>query len=164
MRGVCLCRVLPPSNEKFPCIPYRNKRNKVSYTLCSACADLGTKKSCSHSDFQRSFVATLTVPEILYAHKAGYLFNDFFEAWLYFNSTPFLRKIMRVLAAYKLKHSGLPSHLSLDEKQNLIRQLNEKMQWCVCRHPLRLRSKRMSCTNSAANVLNSTGQMVSAIF
>ena len=81
--GLVQCRVLPPTNLYLPILPYRNEKdNKLYFGLCRLC--IQNKKfdeTCSHKDFDRSWVGFYTTPELQLACNHDYKILKIFEIW-----------------------------------------------------------------------------------
>lgn len=115
--GLAQVQVFPPSNLLHPFLNF-HKDGKNYFTLCARCVPQ-KRERCFHSEQARSWSATYTMPEILYAAKLGYKFF-FYELMIYQARSTFLRRFVQILAFEKLRHS-LPENypesdlLKLDE-------------------------------------------------
>ncbi len=77
--GMFHVHLLPPRNLYAPVIAglWNDKRY---YTLCAACS-ADESEQCTHTDFERTWWATLTTIDIVHAVSKGYRILDVSEGW-----------------------------------------------------------------------------------
>jgi hypothetical protein len=114
--GVMLIRILPPKNLEKPFLLCRSRDNKVYQTLCSTCCEHSIRE-CNHSRNERAITGEYYVNEIIYAINLGYELLDIYEAYLYTNSSYFLKSFVEILDYMKLKNSNLFSNCKTPEQR-----------------------------------------------
>jgi DNA polymerase type B, organellar and viral len=77
--GLLLVRVCPPVDLRLPLLPYRTKRNDLTFTLCSTCSEQASQEVCSHSEQQRSWISAYTHVELNEALRLGYVVDEVYE-------------------------------------------------------------------------------------
>jgi hypothetical protein len=97
-------------------------------TLCRTCSEAAPEQTeCTHSNFERSFVSTVTSQEMAYGLTLGYLF-DYFEMMVYAETSFFLRPFISLLAFEKLRHCEIPEAVDTeDKKADYCHDLNNRM-------------------------------------
>lgn len=135
MLGLCLARIVPPTNLKIPYLPLLcetkdGKNPRVMYTLCKACATRGTPVMCNHwSPSSRGWVGCYVSTELGFAKSLGY---DVYliEAYVYSQRAKIFEPFVAELASMKLINSGFPTHIvSLEDRWTFCNDINEKMQF-----------------------------------
>jgi G:T-mismatch repair DNA endonuclease (very short patch repair protein) len=86
--GIAKVRVLPPKQLYAPFLSYQvpsrlGSSYEVLYGLCKQCMLNRNRHSCTHSEWDRSFVGTWTLSELEYAQSIGYTVTKWFEVWEY---------------------------------------------------------------------------------
>lgn len=82
IEGFVKCTVCPPNDLYHPVLPI-NKKGKLMFILCNACADELSSTPCNHSDKQRCLSGTWVVDELREAVKFGYKITVIYEIWSY---------------------------------------------------------------------------------
>ena len=80
-KGLLLVRVLPPTsmNGLPPLLGYRTHDGRLTFPLCSSCADNKQQQQCRHSMKQRSWISGYTHVELNKALELGYQILDIYE-------------------------------------------------------------------------------------
>lgn len=114
--------------EKMKRMP---KTEKAVSTLCSKCAETGSKKACKHSDEERALVGTWCLNEIAFAiRKCGYKLLSTYEVYAYKERKKLFKSFLEPLAKYKIQYSGYPSYCETDEqKLTFVTDINNTMGW-----------------------------------
>jgi hypothetical protein len=94
-------------------IKSRNKTQIVS-AICRTCAEKKWQSSCCHNLKQKSWSATYTLAEIVFAHNLGYKFL-FHELMIYKESNYILRGFMSLVNFEKQRFSGIPEGMAVEE-------------------------------------------------
>lgn len=86
--GIAKVRVIPPKRLYAPFLSFQvpsrlGASYEVLYGLCKTCMLDRSRVTCTHDDFDRSFVGTWTLSEIEYALSIGYQVSKWFEVWEY---------------------------------------------------------------------------------
>jgi len=124
--GSIMLTVLAPSNLEFPYLLYRKTNNSVVLTLCRSCSE-NLETDCTHSERQRSWVATYMLTEIEFALTLGYKIVAIHEMHVYEKIAPIFKEFVKFLNVMKLKATDCFKQQQMD-KNKLCDDINEKMQ------------------------------------
>ena len=126
MIGLGHVTVLAPPNMTNPFLLYRISNHSLAFT-CLKCATQQKRETCQHSENERCFTATYTIPEINLASAIGYKILKWHEVLLYEDEKPIFKEFLLYLAHEKLRHSGFPHPMTEQEKKEFCTKINEKM-------------------------------------
>lgn len=127
MYGVIFLTILPPNNLKFPFLPTKLSNGKTVLTLCLKCSELQMKKSCKHSESERSFTSTYTINEIEFALNLGYKIVNIFECHFYKRQKKVLNTFVKHLNVLKIQNSNCLVNKTPDEQELYCTFLNDAM-------------------------------------
>jgi len=85
-KGLLLVRVQPPSSLPGnipPLLPYRTHDGRLTFPLCSKCADDRQQRPCTHSNRERSWLTGYTHVELNSALELGYKVVDIYEVIIF---------------------------------------------------------------------------------
>ena len=125
--GAILLKVLPPKDLFAPFLLYRKKDGSIVNTLCSFCSETNSK-TCSHTDEQRSFIATYMISEIEFALTLNYKILQIYEAHIYTNKDFILRDFIKKLNFFKTLYSDCLKDIPAAEQAKYCELLNDKME------------------------------------
>ena len=77
--GLIKVNILPPKDLLHPVLPYRSKKGKLLFPLCSTCADQNAREPCTCKEHQRAWVHTYCTPELEVALDMGYRILHVYE-------------------------------------------------------------------------------------
>nr|CAD2133569.1 unnamed protein product [Meloidogyne enterolobii] len=120
-KGLLLVRVLPPTsmNGLPPLLGYRTHDGRLTFPLCSSCADNKQQQQCRHSMKQRSWISGYTHVELNKALELGYQILDIYEVWNYDRWDPELFKgYVNTFVGLKQQASGWPENCDSQEARN----------------------------------------------
>lgn len=132
LEGIALVRLTCPPDLEIPFISHpmfdkEKNMDKWFYFNCFQCCKNQTEAECLHADDERSFHATLCLPEINFAKIIGYEI-EILELASFAETTDSVMRFTRVLASNKLKNSGWPAGVtSNEEKQQYCEHINDQM-------------------------------------
>ena len=115
--GLVKCKITPPKKLFHPVLPYRSG-GKLTFPLCSTCADSLNQGPCRHSDKQRELDGVWVSEELKKAIEMGYTNLRMSEVWHFENSTQYNKRAQcgGLFASYidafmriKQEASGYPS-------------------------------------------------------
>lgn len=78
-RGLIKCRILAPTDMRYPLLAYRTRDGVLTFPLCATCADERNQAECNHTNAKRSWVTAYTHAELNRALDLGYIVTDLFE-------------------------------------------------------------------------------------
>jgi len=148
--GAIFLKILPPKNLYAPFLLYRKKDGTVVNTLCKMCAEL-LMKSCTHSEEDRSFIATYMTNEVELALCLGYKILQIYEAHIYTSKEPILRDFISKINFFKTKHSISFDNMKPEQKLTYCEYLNKKMQLSNLGHDFVLTPENIKYNASLRN-------------
>jgi len=89
VKGLVLCKVLPPDNLFFPVLPEKVD-GKLLFHLCSTCARQKNSIYCTHTDDERMITGVWTSYELILAIKFRYRVVTIYELWDYPESAKYV--------------------------------------------------------------------------
>ena len=103
---------------------------KLMFFLCRACSLDGhvQRKSCEHSDMERSWIDTYTLIDVTRALVLDCTIMEYKEVWHYLEGGKWLfRDFILNIVQRKIECSGFPVHCSTDElRSSYVRELEDK--------------------------------------
>lgn len=123
--GLVHADIFPPRDLRIPFLPF-NVNGKVSYAFCFKCAKDKNQFPCTHSNAQRKFTSTYTSVEINYACVLGYRVK-IWEVYNYKEEESFMKDFIKTLAFFKIKNSGFPKGLEIQDRSNFVDKTNKHM-------------------------------------
>ncbi len=113
--------------QKFPYLPYLSRKSGSIQTLCRICAEKQNYRRCRHRE-GRSWIACYVVPDLLTAIGCGYVVEQTYEMWVYWDSGPILRPFYQAVFAFKLRATDFEladgeTYDDLNRRMGLGRQL-----------------------------------------
>ena len=125
--GILQCQILPPSNLKYPMLPYKCN-DEIMYGNCRKCME-NRALFCNHSKFERAITGVWTFEEIAAAIQRKYELLNMYEAVVYTEKCNPFRDYIAHLLKFKIKSGpkltedelesvndilNLPTHLTHD--------------------------------------------------
>lgn len=125
MEGIIKCRILPPRDLFVPVLPFYHN-HKLYFPLCAACTMAHQITPCTHTDFERSIVATFTIYEVKVSLLKNYRLLEVFEIWNYgvceydekTKTNNVFTEFIRCFARIKMEASGWPDHVKTEAQQD----------------------------------------------
>uniref|UniRef100_A0A914MGR2 DNA-directed DNA polymerase n=1 Tax=Meloidogyne incognita TaxID=6306 RepID=A0A914MGR2_MELIC len=129
-KGLLLVKVLPPTSIRGPLPPllgYRTHDGRLTFPLCSACANARQQHPCHHPEKKRSWVSGYTHVELNKALELGYKVVDVYEVWHYERWGPDLFKgYVNTFVGLKQQASGWPQGCeTLEQKQRYLDEFEQ---------------------------------------
>ena len=115
--GLCQVRILAPSNLMIPSLAHKIE-GKLMFLLCKACSldRCVQRKSCEHSDMERSWIDTYMSIDVTCALDLGYTIMEYKEVWHYPKGGKWLfRDFILNIIRRKIECLGFPVHCTMDE-------------------------------------------------
>ena len=120
--GLIKCRITPPKNLFHPVLPYRSG-GKLTFPLCSSCANSLNQGPCHHLDAQRELEGVWVSEELKKAVEMGYTNVRMTEVWHFEQSTQYDKRTQSggLFASYinafmriKQESSGFPTYVQTE--------------------------------------------------
>ncbi len=141
--GAAFCKVLVPSNEEYPFLPYRINNDYTVMACCRTCAEKKLKKQCLHKKEGKMFTGCWMISTLNQLRKEGYTI-EFFEIHYFRKKAFLLRDYVQILCSERLKNSGIINNLmSIDEQQQICDEINLSMKL-----PDQLKLNPKECVNN----------------
>ena len=109
--GLCMVKILPPSNSFFPCLAHK-MNGKLLFSLCRTCSMSSEiqRKPCAHADEQRAWIDVYTSIDMESALERGYSVLKYYELWHYpKGGQKLFRDFILNIVRRKVECSGFPS-------------------------------------------------------
>jgi DNA polymerase type B, organellar and viral len=115
--GFVYCKVLPPDQDLYQCLPTKND-GKLVFSLCYKCMAGKVQGYCTHTDADRALTGTWCTPELHYAMDHGYQILEVYEVWHWKESreryfAEFVDKFLKI----KTEASGWPTGVVTEEEK-----------------------------------------------
>lgn len=132
--GFLNCKILPPSDEKNPCLSFTLQKKLSGLNdclvspLCRTCAENRQLQPCRHDDEKRAIIGTWTFPEINLALKTQkYILIEFYESHVYEEHGLVMKTFIETAQYLKLSNSGFPDTIStIAQKQSYCDDVNRE--------------------------------------
>ena len=109
--GLCMVKILPPSNLSFPCLAHK-MNGKLLFSLCRTCSMSNEiqRKPCIHMEEQRAWIDVYTSIDMESALERGYTVLKYYELWHYpKGGSPLFKDFILNIVRRKIECSGFPS-------------------------------------------------------
>ena len=133
--GLIHCDILPPVDLYLPVLPCKPPSGKLTFALCSTCANTEQQTPCEHTDGERVFRGVWVSEELKKAVELGYTVVKIHEVWHFEESTQYdpetkegglFAEYINQFLKVKQEASGWPEGVSTDEeKDRYIREYFE---------------------------------------
>ena len=109
--GLCMVKILPPSNLFFPCLAHK-MNGKLLFSLCRTCSVSKEiqRKPCCHREEQRAWIDVYTSIDMESALERGYVVLKYYELWHYpKGGFPLFKDFILNIVRRKVECSGFPA-------------------------------------------------------
>ena len=129
--GLCLVKILPPSDLFIPCLAHKIN-GKLLFSLCrtSSVSNEIQRNPCTHIEEQRAWIDVYMSIDLKTALQCGYVVLKYYEVWHYCEGgAPLFKDFILNIVRRKIECSGFPTECrdeaaKVEYIDNLRRQCN----------------------------------------